>query len=215
MSGTLLLSSCPCGSQKKFTECCEPIISGKKIAASPEALMRSRYTAFTLSDVDYLFATMTPELVQHTDREEMQDFADDVTQWLGLEIISAPPVASNAIQGNVEFIANFKIDGEKQCIHEQSEFTKKDGQWLYSGHQHQCSSHDDNEHEHHHDHENCDHDHDHDHEHHHHHQHGENCNHDYHDHSHHQQPFIANEKIGRNDLCPCGSGRKYKKCCID
>lgn len=22
-------------------------------------------------------------------------------------------------------------------------------------------------------------------------------------------------KIGRNDLCPCGSGKKYKKCCID
>lgn len=22
------------------------------------------------------------------------------------------------------------------------------------------------------------------------------------------------EKIGRNQLCPCGSGRKYKKCCI-
>ena len=21
-------------------------------------------------------------------------------------------------------------------------------------------------------------------------------------------------KIGRNDLCPCGSGRKYKKCCM-
>ena len=21
------------------------------------------------------------------------------------------------------------------------------------------------------------------------------------------------EKIGRNDLCPCGSGKKYKKCC--
>ena len=20
-------------------------------------------------------------------------------------------------------------------------------------------------------------------------------------------------KIGRNDLCPCGSGRKYKQCC--
>ncbi len=27
-------------------------------------------------------------------------------------------------------------------------------------------------------------------------------------------PFIANEKIGRNDLCPCGSGKKYKKCCL-
>lgn len=22
-------------------------------------------------------------------------------------------------------------------------------------------------------------------------------------------------KIGRNDLCPCGSGKKYKKCCIE
>ena len=22
-------------------------------------------------------------------------------------------------------------------------------------------------------------------------------------------------KIKRNDLCPCGSGKKYKKCCID
>ena len=21
------------------------------------------------------------------------------------------------------------------------------------------------------------------------------------------------KKIGRNDLCPCGSGKKYKKCC--
>jgi len=20
-------------------------------------------------------------------------------------------------------------------------------------------------------------------------------------------------KVGRNDLCPCGSGKKYKKCC--
>ncbi|RRH36827.1 SEC-C metal-binding domain-containing protein, partial [Clostridioides difficile] len=21
------------------------------------------------------------------------------------------------------------------------------------------------------------------------------------------------EKVGRNDLCPCGSGKKYKNCC--
>jgi len=24
---------------------------------------------------------------------------------------------------------------------------------------------------------------------------------------------IQSEKIGRNDPCPCGSGKKYKKCC--
>jgi len=28
-----------------------------------------------------------------------------------------------------------------------------------------------------------------------------------------QTPFRAPEKIGRNDPCPCGSGKKYKKCC--
>jgi len=28
-------------------------------------------------------------------------------------------------------------------------------------------------------------------------------------------PYIAPAKIGRNDPCPCGSGKKYKKCCIE
>jgi hypothetical protein len=27
-------------------------------------------------------------------------------------------------------------------------------------------------------------------------------------------PVRGQEKIGRNDPCPCGSGRKYKKCCL-
>jgi len=29
-------------------------------------------------------------------------------------------------------------------------------------------------------------------------------------------PFVRDEpKIGRNDPCPCGSGKKYKKCCLN
>lgn len=28
-------------------------------------------------------------------------------------------------------------------------------------------------------------------------------------------PRTVGVKIGRNDLCPCGSGKKYKKCCLD
>ena len=24
----------------------------------------------------------------------------------------------------------------------------------------------------------------------------------------------SGEKVGRNDPCPCGSGKKYKKCCL-
>lgn len=31
----------------------------------------------------------------------------------------------------------------------------------------------------------------------------------------HQQPISKINKVGRNDPCPCGSGKKYKKCCLD
>jgi len=29
------------------------------------------------------------------------------------------------------------------------------------------------------------------------------------------ETFVKDEEIGRNDPCPCGSGRKYKHCCLD
>jgi preprotein translocase subunit SecA len=28
-----------------------------------------------------------------------------------------------------------------------------------------------------------------------------------------KMPVVVGDKIGRNDPCPCGSGKKYKKCC--
>lgn len=28
------------------------------------------------------------------------------------------------------------------------------------------------------------------------------------------QPAVKGKKVGRNDPCPCGSGQKYKKCCL-
>lgn len=28
-------------------------------------------------------------------------------------------------------------------------------------------------------------------------------------------PFTREAKVGRNEPCPCGSGKKYKKCCLD
>ncbi len=30
-----------------------------------------------------------------------------------------------------------------------------------------------------------------------------------------QQSYKTSQKIGRNDPCPCGSGKKYKKCCMN
>lgn len=46
--------------------------------------------------------------------------------------------------------------------------------------------------------------------------HGPDCDHDHdHDHHHHAAPEPYRRpvaKLGRNDPCHCGSGRKYKKC---
>jgi len=30
-----------------------------------------------------------------------------------------------------------------------------------------------------------------------------------------QRPIVRGDRPGRNDPCPCGSGKKYKKCCMD
>ncbi len=47
------------------------------------------------------------------------------------------------------------------------------------------------------------------------HVHGPDCDHD-HEHDHHHEPAEPyrreTPKLGRNDPCFCGSGRKFKKC---
>jgi len=44
-------------------------------------------------------------------------------------------------------------------------------------------------------------------------EHGPDCGHD-HDHGPRPEPVRRVEpKVGRNELCPCGSGKKFKKCC--
>ena len=29
-----------------------------------------------------------------------------------------------------------------------------------------------------------------------------------------KKPPVRSDKVGRNDPCPCGSGKKFKKCCL-
>ena len=30
-----------------------------------------------------------------------------------------------------------------------------------------------------------------------------------------KHPIVKDHKIGRNEPCPCGSGKKYKNCCLN
>jgi preprotein translocase subunit SecA len=46
------------------------------------------------------------------------------------------------------------------------------------------------------------------------HVHGPGCSHGHHHHHHPVQPYVREHaKVGRNDPCPCGSTKKFKKCC--
>ena len=36
-----------------------------------------------------------------------------------------------------------------------------------------------------------------------------------HDRENKPEPIISKKSVGRNEPCPCGSGKKYKKCCIN
>ena len=36
-----------------------------------------------------------------------------------------------------------------------------------------------------------------------------------HDRENKSKPMVSQKKVGRNDPCPCGSGKKFKKCCIN
>ena len=50
---------CPCGSGTSYGACCGPLHAGRE-AATAEALMRSRYSAFVLLDADYLLRSWHP-----------------------------------------------------------------------------------------------------------------------------------------------------------
>ena len=115
---------CPCGSGQCYALCCRPLHTGERPAASAEALMRSRYSAYVLKLATYLLATCHPS----TRPSELDQAADD-SKWLGLE------VKRHAVQGEdratVEFVARYRIAGRGHRLHELSRFVREDGRWFY------------------------------------------------------------------------------------
>lgn len=114
---------CPCGSGKLFDACCGPYLAGTAIAPTAEALMRSRYCAYSLKDEAYLRATWDERTLP-----DEQLVHDDPTQWLGLEVKQHQPDGDSA---TVEFVARYKIGGRAHRLHEVSRFVRYDGRWYY------------------------------------------------------------------------------------
>ena len=80
------LESCPCGSGQPYGDCCEPLISGVRLATTPEQLMRSRYSAYVKTAIDYLYETTHPAHRTGYDHEGTRQWAESA-QWLGLEVV--------------------------------------------------------------------------------------------------------------------------------
>lgn len=120
--------NCPCDSQKSYLSCCEPFISGKSTPSTPEALMRSRYTAYTMADIDYIKATMRGKATTGFQEIEAKRWAKRV-HWIKLNVIQS--VIETSSTGYVEFEAIF-VDGSRlKSIHENSEFNFEKGCWYY------------------------------------------------------------------------------------
>ena len=61
---------CACTSGLPYATCCAPLHRGEREAATPEALMRSRFAAFATADAEYLWRTLHPD---HEDRGRPKD----------------------------------------------------------------------------------------------------------------------------------------------
>lgn len=157
-------SACPCGSGQDFDACCGPVLAGAP-ALTAEALMRSRYTAYTRQNLDHIANTNAVALADVFDRAQAEEMAAEF-EWLGLQVLAVADGGADDATGTVEFRSAFRRLGQDLVHHELAHFTREEGRWVYSQG----------------------------------------------DINPKQQPRRV-VQVGRNDPCPCGSGKKFKKCC--
>lgn len=118
---------CPCNPKVDYHNCCEPYHLGEKYPDQQETLMRSRYSAYVLHNVDYLkltwHSTTCPD-----------NFGDmNTTKWLGLKINTINEDLANK-EYFVEFIARYKDsnqNGRADKIHELSRFIYENERLVY------------------------------------------------------------------------------------
>lgn len=124
------MTKCPCGLSAAYEVCCGAYINGPSTPQTPEALMRSRYTAYSQANIDYIKKTMRGKPLMGFSETNATNWAKQVN-WLGLRVIQAYLDSENTNKGYVEFIAQFEENNQPQVIHELSEFECDNGTWFY------------------------------------------------------------------------------------
>jgi SEC-C motif-containing protein len=130
------MSVCPCRSQDQvkvdYEKCCQPLIEGKKKAATAESLMRARYSAYVVKNINYIDQTQIAVANEVFNKEEALKWADS-SEWLGLEIKKTSKGSENDNTGTVEFVAHYKDkeSGTQLRHHETSLFSRTNGEWKF------------------------------------------------------------------------------------
>ncbi len=119
-------SPCLCGSQKTYIECCGVFHDNLALPQTAEQLMRSRFTAYAMRNVEYLLSSW-----DKTKRPDTIDFSKDNSTWTRLEIVSTKKGTEKDSKGIVEFKAYYLLEDEEYVMHEISRFKKMEGVWFY------------------------------------------------------------------------------------
>jgi SEC-C motif-containing protein len=131
MAGRAPTAPCPCGSGRTFKRCCLRFHQGHP-ASSPEALMRSRYSAYAVGAVDYLIATTDPAGPQfHADQTTWARELAEYCRQTRFEKLTIRAATTHEHHGEVHFFAKLSRNGEDLSFGERSRFTRVDGRWLY------------------------------------------------------------------------------------
>ena len=102
-------------SGKTYAECCEPVIKGTRKAATPEELMRSRYSAYAKAEIDHIIDSTHKTQRDNNDREEIRKWAEK-SRWNGLEILRTEAGGPQDDSGIVEFIARYSDRGVNLAV---------------------------------------------------------------------------------------------------
>lgn len=129
---TNIKDKCYCGRNNSFSECCKIIQDNIDLAINAEDLMRSRYSAFVISNGDYLMKSHHSSTRPTADQKDIENWSKSV-EWSHLEIIETKNGLENDTEGSVEFNAFFIEKGKKECIHENSKFIRENNHWVYLG----------------------------------------------------------------------------------
>ena len=118
------MKNCFCGNSATFNECCKPLLDHSHQATSAEQLMRSRYSAYCISNSTYLLATTHQSVRNQHSENDILAWAK-ANKWSKLEIIST---SENLVEFKAYYVDQFK---NTQIHHEKSTFIFENRNWFY------------------------------------------------------------------------------------